>query len=198
MKLQGEHRFGSSRAEVWQALQDPQVLADSLPGVRRFKVVGEDRYEVTIMVGVGAVKGSYAGIFALEDKRELESCRVVADASGPPGSISTVADMRLADLEGGATHLVYNAEARITGPLAGVGQRMVEAAARKTTREFLQALDERLLAPQTDGPADGATAGGVSRSGEPARPASGEVFVPSPPTRSEPAPEAPGCSSVGP
>ena len=182
MKLQGEHRFGSSRTDVWHALQDPQTLADSLPGVRRFEVAGEDRYKVTVTVGVGAIKGSYAGMFSLQEKRELESCRVVAEASGPPGSLSTTAEMRLTDLDGGGTLLAYEAQATVTGPLAGVGQRMIEAAARKTTREFLEALERGLLATEAEAGAEGATTevGLAPVERRPPLPAQGSVFVPSP------------------
>ena len=41
MKLAGEHRFESSRADVWRALQNPQMLANALPGVRRLEVDGQ-------------------------------------------------------------------------------------------------------------------------------------------------------------
>lgn len=144
MKLEGEHRFKSSRAEVWRALQDPQTLANSLPGVKRLEVDGPDRYAVTVTVGVGAVKGAYDGTFALTDKRDLESCRVTADASGPPGSVSASAAMTLADADDGGTVLTYDADAKVTGPLAGIGQRMVASAAKKTTNEFLEAIDREL------------------------------------------------------
>jgi carbon monoxide dehydrogenase subunit G len=147
MKLEGEHRFTSSRAEVWRALQDPQVLANSLPGAKRLEVDGPDRYIVTVTVGVGAVKGAYDGTFALSDKKELESCRVTADASGPPGSVGATASMSLRDADGGGTVLTYEADAKVTGPLAGVGQRMIAAAAKKTTKEFLAAIDRELTNP---------------------------------------------------
>jgi carbon monoxide dehydrogenase subunit G len=149
VKLAGEHTFLASRAEVWRALQDPQILANALPGARQLSLTGPDTYDVTLSVGVGAVKGTYDGTFSLSDKQELESCTVQANASGPPGSISTTATMSLRDADGAGTVLTYEAEAKVTGPLAGVGQRMVAAAAKKTTREFLAAIDREL----TIGPA---------------------------------------------
>jgi hypothetical protein len=41
--------------------------------------------------------------------------------------------------------MVYEADATVTGPLAGVGQRLMGAAARRTTEQFLGALDERIM-----------------------------------------------------
>jgi carbon monoxide dehydrogenase subunit G len=166
VKLDGEHRFTSSRAEVWRALQDPQMLANALPGVRRLDLTGPDSYDVTVTVGVGAVKGTYDGTFSLSEKQELESCKVQANASGPPGSISTIAAMSLRDADDGGTVLTFEADAKVTGPLAGVGQRMVAAAAKKTTREFLSAIDRELTA----GPAPAAAAGSASATNTAAAP----------------------------
>ena len=41
--------------------------------------------------------------------------------------------------------MTYEADATVTGPLAGVGQRLTAAAARRTTEQFLSALDERIV-----------------------------------------------------
>ena len=144
MKVSGEHAFRASRRQVWEALQDPEVLASTLPGARKLEPTGPDEYAITVDVGVGSVKGTYEGTFALSEKVELEACLVRASASGRPGSVTTEARMRLAE-DGEGCHLTYEADATVTGPLAGVGQRLMGAAARRTTDQFLAALDERIV-----------------------------------------------------
>jgi uncharacterized protein len=144
MKVSGEHEFRASRAQIWDALNDPAILASTLPGARRLEPTGTDEYALTVDVGVGSVKGTYEGTFALTDKRERESCTVTATASGRPGSVTAVASMRLSD-DGQGARMSYEADANVTGPLAGVGQRLMGAAARRTTEQFLSALDERIV-----------------------------------------------------
>jgi carbon monoxide dehydrogenase subunit G len=144
VKVSGEHAFRASRAQVWEALQDPGVLAATLPGARRLEPTGPDEYALSVDVGVGSVRGTYEGTFALTDKRERESCTVRASASGRPGAVSAVAQMRLSD-DGAGARMSYEADANVTGPLAGVGQRLMGAAARRTTEQFLAALDERIV-----------------------------------------------------
>jgi len=144
MKVSGEHDFRASRAQVWDALNDPAILAATLPGARRLEPTGPDQYALTVDVGVGSVRGTYDGTFALSDKRERESCTVTATASGRPGSVTAVARMRLSD-DGRGARMSYEADANVTGPLAGVGQRLMGAAARRTTEQFLSALDERIV-----------------------------------------------------
>ena len=146
MKVAGEHQFTSARDDVWEALLDPAVLSATLPGARQLVPTGADEYAITVDVGVGSVKGTYEGVFSLTDLEPGEACTVRATASGRPGTVTAVARMRLGDGERGAT-LAYEADATVTGPLAGVGQRLMGAAARRTTEQFLTALDDLILHP---------------------------------------------------
>ena len=139
MKVTGEHAFNVSREQVWEALQDPRMLGGAMPGARRLEPTGPDQYTITVDVGVGSVKGTYDGTFALTEKEEGQACTVRATASGRPGSVETVARMRLSDRDGGVL-LTYEADATVTGPLAGVGQRLMGAAARRTTEQFLSLI----------------------------------------------------------
>jgi hypothetical protein len=62
----------------------------------------------------------------------------------------------------------YEADANVTGPLAGVGQRLMGAAARRTTEQFLAALDERIV---SGAPAPAAAAGPSAEPGVAIEPA---------------------------
>jgi hypothetical protein len=146
MKVTGEHTFRLSRDQVWAGLQDPKILAAAMPGARRLEPTGPDEYTIVVDVGVGSVKGTYEGTFALTEKQEGEACTVRATASGRPGSVETIARMRLTDQDGGVL-LTYEADATVTGPLAGVGQRLMGAAARRTTEQFLSALETTIVSP---------------------------------------------------
>jgi carbon monoxide dehydrogenase subunit G len=182
MKITGEHTFASSREQVWAALEDPQMLANALPGVKKLEVTGPDEYAITVTVGVGSVKGTYDGTFRMTDKQAPEACAVRANATGGPGSVEAVAQMRMRDSDNGGAQLSYEADANVTGPLAGVGQRLIGGAAKRTTREFLEALDRQLQAPE------GAAAPEEAPSGA-APPAERRSFAPVPaagPRRADP------------
>ena len=79
--------------------------------------------------------------------------------------MTTVARMQLTEADGRRV-MAYEADAGVTGPLAGVGQRLMGAAARRTTEQFLRALDERIVAP----PAREEEPAGVSPNGRWGRP----------------------------
>jgi carbon monoxide dehydrogenase subunit G len=169
MKITGEHAFVSARERVWAALEDPQMLANAMPGVKRLDATGQDEYALTVSIGVGSVTGTYDGTFRITDKHEAEACAVRADASGGPGAVQAVAQMRMRDGDDGGTLLTYEADANVTGPLAGVGQRLIGSAAKRTTREFLARLDREIQSPRAEAAAP-----------EPAMPETARTFAPAP------------------
>jgi uncharacterized protein len=175
VKITGEHDFAAARDAVWNGLHDPQVLAATMPGAHRLDPTGPNEYLITVSVGVGSVKGTYDGVFAVTDTADGEACTVRATASGRPGSVETVAQMQLTDGERGA-HMVYEAEATVTGPLAGVGQRLMAAAARRTTEQFLSALDAHLVSPPS-AEQEAAAPATPGHAIQPARPAATDTRV---------------------
>ena len=154
MKIQGRYEFQADRQSVWKALQDPELLAATLPGAKSLEVVGPDRYKITADVGVGSVKGTYDGVFSMTEKKDFESCVLAGSARGGAGSIEVEALSRLSDSNGGGTVLVYEAEAQVAGPIAGVGQRMIGAASKRMSNDFFKAIDGALTgAPIATAPA---------------------------------------------
>jgi uncharacterized protein len=176
MKIAGEHRFGAPRERVWEALHDPRLLAAALPGARALEPSGDDSYALTVDVGVGSVRGTYQGTFSLSEQQAPESCTVTARATGRPGSVEAVARMRMTEADGGAV-LAYEADATVTGPLAGVGQRLIAGAARRTTAQFLSALEREMTAPTAAAAAPGAEAAPAPTAAAPGVPAAADPSV---------------------
>lgn len=141
MRIEGSYTFTKGRPEVWRALQDPQTLASTLPGVRRLEVVAPDRYSISAHVGVGSVKGLFDGTFEVAEKKDLESCLLRGAARGSSGATRVEARIFLADSDGSGTHLTYDADASVNGAIAGVGQRMIQAASKRMAQQFFQAVD---------------------------------------------------------
>jgi carbon monoxide dehydrogenase subunit G len=157
VRIEGEHRFLASREQVWRALHDSRVLTKTLPGLHTLEATGKHTYAITASAGVGSIKGLYGGTFSLTDRREPASCTVRASAQGSTGSFEAVARMRLAPGPNGGAALRYEADANVTGALAGVGQRLIGAAAQRTTRQFLDALDREITRPQAEASEPGRT-----------------------------------------
>jgi uncharacterized protein len=166
VRITGSHHVEVPRERLWAALQDPAVLARTLPGCESLTALGDDAYAATLTAGVASIKGTYTGQVKLHDKQPPETYRLVADGSGGPGTIHADAQVRLED-GGGTTTVHYEADAVVGGMIGGVGQRMIAGAARRTAGEFFDAVAQDVLygaapaaAGMPGGPAAAALGGG--------------------------------------
>ena len=177
MKLAGQHRFEAPRELVWRALQDPAILARTLPGCERLEQVGENDFRGVLNVQVGPVKGQFQGTLVLSDLRAPESYRMKLDGSGPSGFLRGEGTVALAEA-GGGTLLSYDLEAQVGGRMAGVGQRLLDSSARSIARQGLEGLGRQLAALQA-----AASPAAGTRSASPAEPAPAAPLPPPPPTQ---------------
>lgn len=178
MKVAGSHTVKAPRQRVYDALQDPAVLARTLPGCQQLEVTDDDTYRATVTAGVASVKGTYTGSVVLLDRTAPESYRMKASGAGAPGTISADATIRLED-NGDGTVVHYDADAIVGGMIGGVGQRMLQGVARRTAGEFFGNI-ERELTGQPVLPVDQVGEHPEAEPGTRARPATGTVFAGAP------------------
>ena len=140
MKIEGTQELHAPRERVYAALTNPQVLQRCIPGCESLEKTGDDSYAVTIKAGIGAIKGIFKGNVRLEDMRAPEHYRIVVDGKGGPGFVKGSGDFDLEDT-GGATLIRYTGEMQVGGAIAGIGQRMIEGAAKMMASRFFKALE---------------------------------------------------------
>src|SRR5262249_28584165 len=141
----GTYRIDAPRDVVWDLLNDPDALARALPGCERLTRAGDNRdnvYEGAISIGIASIKSTYAGTVALSDIVPGESYSIDVEGQGKGGFVKGRGRIRLAD-DGGATSMTIAGDAQVGGAIAVVGQRLLDAAARKVLKEFVAALGER-------------------------------------------------------
>lgn len=151
MKIGGEYTFDGPRDAVWQALQDPVVLASVLPGCEKLDLIGENEYEGALKIKVGPVQGAFQGKVKLEDIQPPESYTMQVDGRGAPGFVKATGHLKLTD-GGATTQLAYDGDAQVGGRLASVGQRLMESSAKAIIRQSLDGLNEAIRARATTGP----------------------------------------------
>jgi uncharacterized protein len=65
VNLKRHHRFEAAPEEVWSALHEPDLMHRALPPLERLEPRSDGGFELTLDVGVGAVRGVYDGTLAL-------------------------------------------------------------------------------------------------------------------------------------
>jgi carbon monoxide dehydrogenase subunit G len=146
MKVNGSASVAAPVPDVWKALQDPAVLARTIPGCERLDEVAPDTYAMTIRAGVASIKGTYAGEVVLSDPEPPHAFTLRARGQGAPGTVDATVRVRLSELDGG-TRVDYDADAVVGGMIGGVGQRMLASVSKKTAGEFFAAVEDALVRP---------------------------------------------------
>jgi carbon monoxide dehydrogenase subunit G len=173
MKLSGSAVLHAPAEQIFNSMQDPRFLVRTIPGCQQLEVVGPDEYQMTISAGVASIKGTYLGTVRMVDPVPPQAYTLKASAQSAVGTVDADARISLEDHGGGETELRYDADARIGGTVAGVGQRVLTGVARKMAGEFFAAVDRELTNGEVGlaAAAEPATAAAPSGGGPAAGPA---------------------------
>ena len=136
MQITGSYRVSATPEQVWEALFDPAVLRQCIPGCQNVQLVSPTEFTAAVVLKIGPVKANFAGKVTLSDLDRPRACRMTGEGSGgAAGFAKGVAALKIKS-EGAETILNYAADAQIGGKLAQLGSRMVESTTRKLADEF--------------------------------------------------------------
>ncbi|MDX1403099.1 MAG: carbon monoxide dehydrogenase subunit G [Woeseiaceae bacterium] len=144
MEIKGEYQIGASREQVWQALNDPQMLKKCIPGCESIEKTGDNAYKATVMAAIGPVRARFNTSLSLENLNPPDSYTLVGESkAGAAGFGRGSADVALVENDDG-TLLTYSADFKVGGKLAQVGSRLVLGATRKTADDFFGKFSSEL------------------------------------------------------
>lgn len=174
MDMTGQHTIPAPRQTVWEALNDPDVLKQCIPGCEEIERTGDNGFTAKVSVKVGPVKAKFGGAVTLSDIDPPNGYTISGEGKGgAAGFAKGGAKVALAEAEGGAaTVLSYEVNAAVGGKLAQIGARLIDSTAKKYANDFFETFSE--IAASRAGNA--APAGGVAASaGAAAAPAAAPV-----------------------
>lgn len=143
MELQGTFTVARPRSEVWAALNDPEVLRDSIPGCETLVANGTG-YEAIVALKIGPVKARFAGRVTIE--ASVPEDRLVLSGEGNGGVAGFAkgsATVTLADMEMG-TEVRYLSTVAVGGKFAQLGSRLIASTSRKLAEQFFDRLNQTL------------------------------------------------------
>ena len=136
MEMTGEQRIPAPRSAVWNALNDPEILRQSIPGCEVVRKVSDTEFEATVTAKVGPVSARFKGKVTLSDVDAPNGYTIMGEGQGGVAGFGKGgAKVTLRD-DGPDTLLNYTANAQVGGKLAQIGSRLVDAAARKMADDF--------------------------------------------------------------
>jgi uncharacterized protein len=138
MTMSGEYQLPAPREQVWQKLNDPEVLKTCIPGCEELEKLSDNEFRAVATTKIGPVKARFKGKVRLSDLDPPNGYRISGEGDGGvAGFAKGGATVALAAKDGG-TLLTYNVEAQIGGKLAQLGQRLINGAAKKIADDFFQ------------------------------------------------------------
>lgn len=142
MELKDEILIPAPREVVYAALNDPEVLRQSIPGCEELEKTGENELEAKVVLKIGPVKARFAGKVTLDPSEAPEKFTLSGEGSGgAAGFARGGAEVWLED-RGDETLLTYDAKAEIGGKIAQLGSRLIQSTAKKLSAKFFKAFAE--------------------------------------------------------
>ncbi len=144
MEMTGEYRIEAARDAVWVALNDTEVLKRCLRGCERLERIDDTRMAGTLTAKVGPVKVTMNGEVTLSDIDPPNGYRIAGEGkAGPAGYVKGGSSVRLTS-DGDGTVLGYTVDAALSGKLAQMGSRVIDAAAKKMADDFFTKFSDEV------------------------------------------------------
>ncbi len=181
MNVSGERTFDAPRTAVWEVLNDPASMAQTMPGVESFDVHDDRRWtaNVKIPLGLGGLRMKVD--MDKTEERELEFAALHVKGQGVGAMLNMQTSFELSDLDGG-TKMKWAADVKLAGPVGSMGQRVLQPLVNQQVQQVLKALEQQV---QERVAAAGATTSGADEGISPLSPETYERDPEGPTTSTE-------------
>jgi carbon monoxide dehydrogenase subunit G len=151
MELTNEFRVGVPPATAWMVLTDVERIAPCMPGAQLQEVEG-DEYRGIVKVKVGPITAQYKGAATFVEQDE-ENLRVTLRAEGRDtrgqGNASATITAKLTP-DGDGTKVIVVTDLTVTGKVAQFGRGVMADVSAKLLDQFVECLETKVLAEQSD------------------------------------------------
>ena len=144
MEMQGSRTLAVTVQQAWEALNDPAMLRECIPGCERFEATEPGVYAVTAAIKIGPVAARFGGRVQLSDIVPTQSYTLSFEAQGGPAGFGQgQAAVRLTPTAEGC-ELGYTVRSTVGGKLAQLGQRLMDGASRALADDFFRRFEVAL------------------------------------------------------
>ena len=142
MDLIGEYEIPANRNQVWEALNNPEILKQCIDGCQELSKESETQFVAKVTAKVGPVKAKFTGKVSLSDLDPPNGYKISGEGQGGVAGFAKGGATVTLTEQGEGTLLKYEANAEVGGKLASVGSRLVEGVAKKQADDFFRKFSE--------------------------------------------------------
>jgi len=144
MHFEGEYKIKSQRQKVWEYVSDPRNAMEYVPLMKKVTVHSDNKFSIVVGVSVGSMSGTFQLEVDIVEEIPRRHVKFKASGSGIKSTANGEAIVDLFDSPNGNTVLKWAADGNVGGLIAGVGQRLMRMAAKKSMKDGFDRLRSKL------------------------------------------------------
>lgn len=131
---------------LWKVFEQPEVVAECMPGVESIQVIDPDTFIVVITQKVGPISATFDARVVVTERVENHRISFSATGKAVRGAIGNFRAESVVTLHprDGASLVRVESEAALAGVLGSIGQKIISKQAEKITEQFATNLQARL------------------------------------------------------
>ena len=135
MKFVGSYKLNVKKEIVWQALNDPNILKQCVPGCESFEKKSDTIFIVTATNQIGPMNATFSGTVTLSNIQENQSYTIKGEGQSSVGFANGSANVKLTE-KNESTTLIYEVNVNVGGKIAQLGSRLIDGVAKKMSDYF--------------------------------------------------------------
>lgn len=152
MDMNGSERIEAPVETVWQALNDPEILRQAIPGCESLEKTSDTNMTAKVVLKIGPIKAKFEGAVELQNLNPPHSYTIAGEGKGGlAGFAKGGADVSLEADGPDATILTYTVKAEVGGKIAQLGSRLIDSTSKKLAGEFFAKFGQIVAADGANG-----------------------------------------------
>ena len=147
IRLEKKYILDIPQQNVWAAILNPETLAEILPNCKSLDPIGDHNFDANIEIKIGPIKGQFKSKLSLFDLDPPNGYKFDVNGDGSKGQIRGTGEIMLSTQDG-RTEFIFTATGSVSGIIARVGQRLIEATGKRLMDQGFENFKKRITSTQ--------------------------------------------------
>ena len=147
MRLTGTHTINALPSTVFEMLMNTDTLTRIVPGVSRLEKISDNKFRSILTIKLGPVNTSFTGELQLQDITAEKGFTLKVQQNSKIGNANAAVKILLLAVNQDQTEISFDGDVKLSGTLAGMGQRLIGSISNTLTKQFFSNLEKEILLP---------------------------------------------------
>lgn len=125
---------------------DTEILAKVVPGISKLERIGENSFKAIVEIKMGPVSGAFNGNLQMDDIDEPKGFTLKIQQNSKIGNANAAIKISLLPVAENQTEVAFDGDAKLSGLLATMGNRVIGGVSNTLTKQFFTNLEKELAA----------------------------------------------------